>query len=78
MILKISCYGLKPVRLRQWTAEYNRAIAFFMSGLEKFPDDMNMRVNLGLTYLWMSRGEDAQDTFDTALQKASGDPKKAC
>ncbi len=62
-------------KVAAWAAEYERAIGFFKGGLERFPDDLNLRFNLALTYLWMSRNDDAQKILAEAME-AADEPDK--
>ncbi|HAK46567.1 MAG TPA: hypothetical protein DCO79_11705, partial [Spirochaeta sp.] len=63
-------------KVAAWTAEYDKSIDFFTRGLELFPDNLNMRVNLALTYLWMARDDEAQEAFNAAFGSAEDDPEK--
>jgi len=70
-------YWAEAGKVAAWTGNYRDAIDFFTKGLEYFPDDLNLKVNLGLTYLWMSRPVDAETIFLEAEVSSDGNHDRA-
>ena len=66
-------YWAEAGKMAAWTGRYRDSIDFFTNGLKQFPDDLNLKVNLGLTYLWMSRSSDALDVFQEAADAVRED-----
>lgn len=65
-----AAYWAEAGKVAAWTGNYRESIEFFTKGLEQFPEDLNLQVNLGLTYLWMSRSDDADKVFKEAEDSA--------
>ncbi len=59
-------YWAEAGKVAAWTGKYRESIDFFTRGLEVFPEDLNLKVNLGLTYLWMAKSDDARKIFEEA------------
>ncbi len=72
-----AAYWAEAGKVAAWTGNYRESIEFFTKGLENFPDDLNLKVNLGLTYLWMARSDDADTQFAEAEQSAAGSHTRA-
>ncbi|OQY33542.1 MAG: hypothetical protein B6241_07610 [Spirochaetaceae bacterium 4572_59] len=70
-------YWAEAGKVAAWTGNYRDSIDFFTRGLEIFPEDLNLKVNLGLTYLWMSRRDDADRIFIEAEESVLGDHQRA-
>jgi tetratricopeptide (TPR) repeat protein len=68
-------YWAEAGKVGAWTGNYRESIEFFTQGLEQFPGDLNLKVNLGLTYLWMSRSDDADTVFKEAEESADSHDK---
>ena len=58
-------------KVAAWISKYNDSIQFFNDGLSKFPGDLNLTVNLGLTFLWNSQEDQAEEQFREAERIAS-------
>ena len=61
-------------KIAAWSAMYADAERFYLGGLAQFPGNLNLTVNLGLTYLWMADTQKAEQTFDKAGKIAGDDP----
>ncbi len=53
-------------KVAAWIGKYRESIRFYRSGLRQFPDDLNLIVNLGITYLWDNQPDQAEVMFDRA------------
>ena len=69
-------YWAEAGKVAAWTGMYRESLDFFNKGLKRFPDDLNLKVNLGLTYLWMSRSKEADQTFLEAEKSTRGDHER--
>lgn len=58
-------------KVAAWISRYNDSIQFFNNGLSRFPGDLNLTVNLGLTFLWNSQEAQAEEQFRAAERIAS-------
>ena len=72
-----TAYWAEAGKVAAWTGNYRDSIDFFTRGLEKFPEDLNLKVNLGLTYLWMSRSGEAETVFSEAEENSLGSHDRA-
>ena len=72
----VPSYWAEAGKVAAWTGNYRDSIEFFTKGLERFPDNLNLKVNLGLTYLWMARNDDADTIFKEAGESAAGSHDK--
>ncbi len=60
-------------KVAAWTGRYEDSIQFFTDGLKQFPDNANLTINEGLTYLWSGDEKKAQELFDRARRTAQED-----
>jgi len=72
-----SSYWAEAGKVAAWTGNYRASIDFFTRGLKIFPENLNLKVNLGLTYLWMSRLDDAENIFKDAENSTTGNHAEA-
>ena len=57
-------------KVAAWIGKYDESISFYRDALQAFPDDLNLKVNMALTYLWASRVTEAERTFSQAESSA--------
>lgn len=60
-------------KVAAWSGRYEDSIQFFNDGIKQFPDNANLTVNEGLTYLWSGDEKKAQELFDRARRTAQKD-----
>ena len=63
-------------KVAAWIGKYQESIRFYQDGLAQFPESLNLTVNLGLTQLWASNPEAANERFAEAEALAEGDLRK--
>lgn len=64
----------EAAKIAAWLAKYPESLALYRDALAKFPDDLNLLVNFGLTYLWAGKVADGEALLEEADRDAFVDP----
>jgi tetratricopeptide (TPR) repeat protein len=59
-----------------WTGRFKDSTEFFTQGLQSHPDNLDLLVNMGLSYLWAGDHVKADKAIQEAREKAGKDPDK--
>ncbi len=60
----------EAAKMAAWLGRYDDSLGFYRDALERFPDDLNLRVNYGLTFLWAGRASEGNARIDEARTTA--------
>ncbi|MFW5695124.1 MAG: tetratricopeptide repeat protein [Alkalispirochaeta sp.] len=61
---------LEAGKIAAWNGFYGAGEQYYLAGLENFPENMQIRINLGFTYLWSGQEERARELFQRTESSA--------
>ncbi|HUW40927.1 MAG TPA: tetratricopeptide repeat protein [Rectinemataceae bacterium] len=64
---------LEAGKVAAWTGHYTASVGFFDDALKKFPKNLSLVVNRGLSELWAGEAGKAQKDFQAAFQETGRD-----
>ncbi len=64
----------EAAKISAWLMKYRDAEAFYRGGLERHPDDLNLRANYALTLLWEGRVREGERLLDSLIRSLADDP----
>lgn len=69
-----SAIWAEAAKISAWLMKYRDAEAFYRGGLERHPDDLNLKANYALTLLWEGRVREGERLLDSLLRSLADDP----
>ncbi|HOX16871.1 MAG TPA: hypothetical protein PKW82_00320 [Spirochaetales bacterium] len=60
----------EAAKIAAWLGRYEESLGLYRDAIARFPDDLNLRVNFGLTYLWAGRAAEGKASIDEARATA--------
>ncbi len=67
---------LEAGKIAAWNGFYGASEQYYLAGLENFPENVQIRINLGFTYLWSGQEERARELFQRT-EAAADTPQDA-
>lgn len=65
----------EAAKISAWLMKYRDAEAFYRGGLERHPDDINLKANYALTLLWEGRVREGERLLDSLIRSLTDDPE---
>ncbi len=68
-----SAVWAEAAKVSAWLAKYADSLALYRDALARYPEDLNLQVNNGLTFLWAGKVAEGETALVAAEKKAFGD-----
>jgi len=65
----------EAAKVSAWLVRYQEALDLYRDAIALFPDNLNLQVNNGLTFLWAGRVKEGEAQLEATWKRANNDPK---
>lgn len=64
----------EAAKINAWLMKYQDAEALYLQAMERYPEDLNLKVNYALTLLWQNKSKEGEQALRTLFEEQQTDP----